>query len=67
MLVGRKQRLVIVRAMKIDQLIAEILQDRQSGGRAIDKLTIAAARGKRPLDDEIAFARFNACFDERRI
>ena len=37
---GREQRLVIVRAVKIDKFIAEIFQDRQRGWRTVDELPI---------------------------
>ena len=39
---GREQRLVIVRPVKIDQFIADILQDRQRRRRAVDELTIGS-------------------------
>ena len=42
LLLGRKQRLMIVRPMKIDKVVAEIFQDRQCGWRTVDKLTSAA-------------------------
>ena len=43
--IRRKQRLVIMRPMKIDKVIAELFQDRQCGGRTVDELAVGAARG----------------------
>ena len=65
--VGRKQRLVIVRPVKIDKFVAQVFQDRQGGGRAVDELAIGPARGKRSLQNQIVTARFDAGFDKLRI
>ena len=51
--VGREQRLVIVRAVKIDQRIADIFQDRQRRRRAVDELAIGASCRKCALNNQI--------------
>ena len=48
---GREQRLVIVRPMKIDKLVAELFQDRQRRWRTVDELTRAAGNRETALDD----------------
>ena len=58
---------MIVGSVKIDQFISKVFQDRQGCGRAIDKLAIAAARGKRSLKNEILATRLDAGFNELRI
>src|SRR5712691_3696825 len=67
LLFRREQRLVIVRAVKIDQGIADVFQDRQGGGRSVDELTIVARGGKCSLNDKIIRAPFDARFDQLRI
>ena len=49
--VGREERLVIVRAVKIDQRVADIFQDRQRRGRTVDELAIGAGNGKTSLNN----------------
>src|SRR5436190_21041609 len=41
---GREQSLVIVRAVKIDEFIADVLQDRQRRRRAVDDVPIGCGR-----------------------
>src|ERR1041385_2845954 len=45
----REQRLVIMRSMKIDKFIPEMLQGRQSCRRTIDELPISSCGGKGAL------------------
>ena len=52
----RKKRLVIVRSVKIDEFVAEIFQDGEGRGRAIDELAVCAGYGKRALENQIAVA-----------
>src|ERR1700726_3370310 len=49
----RKQRLVVVWSVKIDQCIADAFQDRECRRRTIDELAIRAGYGKRSLDNEV--------------
>ena len=58
---------MIVRAVKIDQGVADVFQDRQRSRRAIDELTIGAGRGKCSLNNKIVAAGFDAGFDQLRI
>src|SRR5436190_23918785 len=58
---------MIVRAMKIDQIVAEILQDRQCSRRTVDKLARASGSRKAPLDNEIVLARFDSGLDKLRV
>ena len=55
---------MIVRPMKIDKLVSEILQDRQGGGRTVDELAIGSGRGESALQDEIALAWLDTGFDK---
>src|SRR5439155_16078902 len=64
---GRKQRLVIVRAMKIDKIVSEIFQNRQCGWRAVDELAGPSGSRKAALDDEIVLAWFDSRLDKLRI
>src|SRR5262249_18006997 len=64
LLVRREQRLMIMRAVKIDERVTDALQDRQGGGRTVDELAIRSTRGKRALNNKIIAARFDASFDQ---
>src|SRR5438876_7408671 len=64
---GRKQRLVVVRPVKIDQFVAEILQDRQCRGRTVDELPSASGGRETSLDDEIVFTGFNPGFHKLQV
>src|SRR6266536_4949738 len=64
---GRKQRLMIVRDMKIDQIVAKTFQNRQCGWRTIDELARAASSRKAAFDDEIVLAWFDSRLDKLRI
>src|SRR5436190_13909310 len=55
----REQRLVVVWAMKIDEFVAELFQDRQGCWRTIDKLPSAAGNREAALDDQVIFAWLN--------
>jgi hypothetical protein len=61
---GRQQRLVIVRPMKIDELIPEIFQDRQRRWRTVNELSIGSSGGESPLQDQIVLTRFDSCVDK---
>ena len=63
----RKKRLVIVRSVQIDQFVAKTFQHRERGRRAIDELAVAAAGGKRALDNQLVRARLHSRFLELRI
>ena len=64
---GRKQRLVVVRPVKIDQFVAKILQDRQCRGRTVDELPSTSGGRKASLDDEIVFTGFDPGFYKQRV
>ena len=51
---GAQERLVVVRAVQVDQQVAELLEHRDGRGRAVDELPVAPGLGKRALDDELA-------------
>ena len=55
---------MIMRAVKIDQCIANIFQDRQCRRRTVDELAIAAGRRKTSLNNKIVRARFDPGFDQ---
>src|SRR2546426_54515 len=63
----RKQRLVIVRSMKINKIVSEIFQDRQCSWRTIDELARARADRETSLNDEIVLAWFDSGLDQLRI
>src|SRR4029434_4242941 len=64
---GLQQRLVIVRSMKIDKVIAELFQNRQCCWRSVDELARASGDGETSLDDEIVLAPLDARFDKLPI
>ncbi len=51
---------MVVRPVQIDQLVAETLQHRERGRRAIDELPICARRRKASFHDQLALARLDA-------
>ena len=55
----REQRLVIVRAVKINKFIAEIFQDRHRRRRTVDELARSTSSRETSLDDEIVLTRFD--------
>ena len=58
---------MIVRAVQIDQFVAERFQDRSVVGEPLTNWRFVAADGKRALHDQIAVARFDAGFVQLRI
>src|SRR5262249_53343742 len=60
--IGRKQRLVIVRPVKINQIVTKFLEIRQGSRRAIDELAIGPRQRETSFQNQIASARFNARF-----
>ena len=65
--VRRKERLMIVRSVQIDQLVAQILQHGERGRRSIDELAVCARRRKAAFHDQLALARFDARLAQLRI
>src|SRR2546430_8558615 len=65
--VRRKQGLVIMRAMKIDQRVADAFQDRQRGRRTVNELAIRSGRGKCSLDNQIIATWFDSGLDQLRV
>jgi hypothetical protein len=61
---GREQRLVIVRPVKIDEVVAELFQDRQCRWRTVDELTRAAGNREAALDDQVIFTRLDPSLDK---
>ena len=60
-----EQRLVIVRAVHVDEHFAEGGEDSERGGRAVDKLAVGASGSESALEDELViFARFEAILFE---
>ena len=53
--------------MKIDQIVAEIFQDRQGGRRTVDELARASGSRKAALDDKIVLARLDSGFDKLSV
>src|SRR6266852_822273 len=64
---GRKQRLMIVRSMKIDKIVSEVFQDRQCCWRTVDELARARAARETSFNDEIVLAWFDSGLDQLRI
>src|SRR5207245_3122318 len=65
---GMEQRLVVVRAVDIDEPFAERGEDIQRGGRAVDELAVQAIRGERSLQQELAvLTRFKTVFVEKSL
>ena len=58
---------MIVRAVQIDQLIPEILENAERGGRAVDKLAIRPGRGKTALHDQLDLVALHSGFVEQRM
>jgi hypothetical protein len=57
---------MIVRAVKVDQLIAEALQNGKGRGRSIDKLSIGSGRGEIALYDQFRLVALQpGIFEER--
>ena len=62
---GAQERLVVVRAVQVDEQVAELLEHGERRRRAVDELPVAARLGEGALDDEIALdAAFQAVFFE---
>ena len=60
-----QQRLMIVRAVHVDQPFADLLEHRERGGAAVDKLAVAAGSGKGALEEQLVFLTgFEAMFLE---
>ena len=58
---------MIVRSVQIDQLVPEIFQHGQRGGRSVDELTVGARRREAALEDELAVAQLDAGIAQLRI
>src|SRR5947207_8506669 len=63
----RQKRLVIVRPMKIDQFVAELLENSQRRRRSVDKLAVRAGRRKTAFHDQLAVAALDTGFLQKRI
>ena len=60
LLLRGEERLVIVRAVEIDEVLAEALEHAERGGAAIDELPVRARGGEDALDQELpVFARLD--------
>ena len=63
-----KERLVIMRAVQIDEMGTEIAQQREVAGGTIEKLSSTAFRGDGSLEDEFPFlARLDARFLQKSM
>ena len=62
-----EEGLVIVRAVEIDQAVANLAEKRERGGRAVDELPARAGGGNDALEEELAvLAGFGTGFLEQR-
>lgn len=63
---GMQERLVIVRAVHIDEPLADGAEQRECGGRAVDELAVGSGGGEGALEDELrVFAGFDAVLFEQ--
>ncbi len=68
LLLARKQRLMIVRPMKIDERFAQFFQDGQRRRAAVDELPVRPRCREDPFHEKLpVFARLDALFLEPRI
>jgi hypothetical protein len=65
---GLEEGLVVMGPMNVDQGIAELGEDREGGGRAVDELAVDTGRGKGALEEELlVFARLEAVVFEAGV
>lgn len=63
---GVEERLMVMRAMHIDEPLTDGAESGERGGRTVDKLAIGAGTGKGALENELAiFDRFETVFVEK--
>src|ERR1700693_5653129 len=68
LLIARKQRLVIMRTMEVDQTVSNLFQVPQGCLGSIDKLSVAARNRKNPLEQQLTFlTRVDPLLAERLI